>query len=517
MPITTIHDLRTADAANVPERNGPPDIEASAGLLDGNRRRQSSSSSLGDSSQSISEKESQFHHAVMSVIYILGWYLFSVSISVYNKWMFSPEHLDFRFPIFSTSIHQLIQTSLAAAILFAVPEWKPQSPFTNFKDYFRRIGPCAAASAGDIGMGNVSLRLVTLSFYTMVKSSSLGFVLLFGVLFKIEKATARLCAIIIFMSIGVLMMVAGETQFQLFGFILVMGAAACSGLRWSLTQLLLKPAGFGRDHQHHQHQHQRHQHHHQYQQLQEDETHNSVYESNNHGRVSMAVDGDLDKAGTLSPTVSVVSSVHMQSDSSSPSPSSSSSSPAVGLLAAAPIVSSEDRRQLQLQHDYGHNTTTTAGSTDPSTTSGSKHTTHSTHNNPIYTILSLSPIMGTILMVMCLIIEGPIQIVNAKLWQEKGFLGGIGLLIFPGILAFCMTLSEFLLLNRTSVLTLAIAGICKEVVTICVACIFFGDRLTFINGLGLLVTTACIGAYNLHRYNETKTRHSAKHLEDSEE
>jgi len=59
-----------------------------------------------------------------------------------------------------------------------------------------------------------------------------------------------------------------------------------------------------------------------------------------------------------------------------------------------------------------------------------------------------------------------------------------------------MTASEFALLQRTSVVTLSICGIFKEVVTISAASIVFADKLTPINVSGLLVTIICIAAYN---------------------
>ena len=73
----------------------------------------------------------------------------------------------------------------------------------------------------------------------MCKSSSLAFVLIFAFLFRLEKMTWKLVAIISIMTIGVIMMVASEAQFVAIGFVLVILASALSGARWSLTQLLL--------------------------------------------------------------------------------------------------------------------------------------------------------------------------------------------------------------------------------------------------------------------------------------
>src|ERR1700761_4426633 len=73
----------------------------------------------------------------------------------------------------------------------------------------------------------------------MCKSSVLGFVLLFAFLFRLETPSLKLFLIIATMIAGVVLMVAGETAFDTLGFALVMIAAASSGFRWSLTQILL--------------------------------------------------------------------------------------------------------------------------------------------------------------------------------------------------------------------------------------------------------------------------------------
>ncbi|KAA8898790.1 hypothetical protein TRICI_006474 [Trichomonascus ciferrii] len=300
--------------------------------------------------------------------YILMWYGFSISLSVYNKWLFSVEGVDFNYPIFSTSLHQFVQFGVA----YLIRRYRED----HIEDWdLRAIMPCALASAGDIGMGNLSLRTVTLSFYTMVKSSNLGFALMFSVLFGLERFNWRLLLIILVMSVGVVMMVAGETVFSLIGFLLVMGAACCSGLRWSLTQMLLKG--------------------------------------------SKMYNGD-----------------------------------------------------------------------------------------PINTIYYLSPVMGAIIFTMSMLVEGPINIATSDFFEIKGVLAGSVMLITPGVIAFYMTLSEFYLLNKTSVLSLSIAGIFKELLTITIAYLFFGDHLTQINLLGLVVTLIAICAYNAFRFTNFNKSHN---------
>ena len=63
---------------------------------------------------------------------------------------------------------------------------------------------------------------------------------MFAFVFGLEQPRMILIFIITVISFGVILTVAGETKFNLTGFLLVLGAAVVSGLRWSLTQMLLQ-------------------------------------------------------------------------------------------------------------------------------------------------------------------------------------------------------------------------------------------------------------------------------------
>ncbi|KAI9270842.1 Rrp15p-domain-containing protein [Sporodiniella umbellata] len=79
----------------------------------------------------------------------------------------------------------------------------------------------------------------------MCKSSTLAFVLLFAFIFKLEKITWQLILIITIITSGVILMVSDETDFSFIGFVQVMSAAAFGGLRWSLTEILLRKESMG--------------------------------------------------------------------------------------------------------------------------------------------------------------------------------------------------------------------------------------------------------------------------------
>ena len=119
-------------------------------------------------------------------------------------------------------------------------------------------------------------------------------------------------------------------------------------------------------------------------------------------------------------------------------------------------------------------------------------------SNPFSSIFFLAPVMFVTLFVLAIPMEGFGALAEGfrKLAADFGPLKTPLLILFPGCIAFLMTASEFALLQRTSVVTLSIAGIFKEVVTIITATLVFHDTLTLVNFLGLIVTLAAITVYN---------------------
>ncbi|GAA5975374.1 hypothetical protein JCM5350_006457 [Sporobolomyces pararoseus] len=345
-------------------------------------RRETFSSSSNELVESDKDKKKRLSRlwwraAAINVVFICAWYCFSTLISVYNKWMFAEDHFNFPYPLFVTSIHMLVQWILAALVLSIFPRLRPTTrPAAN--DYATKVAPCGMATGLDIGLSNLSLRTITLSFYTMCKSSGLAFVLLFAFLFKLEKPSWRLAGIILIITSGVVLMVSTETQFHLVGMIEVLTASALGGLRWSLTQILLDKEGMGM-------------------------------------------------------------------------------------------------------------------------------------GNPIATLFWLAPVMGATLALCSMAFDGWFTI-----FSNETFFGSFSTtvhtllaVLFPGLIAFMMNVTEFGLIQRTSVVTLSVAGIFKEVAVIFLSTIVFHDVLTPINVSGLVVTIFGIALYNYLKYRQFTNAHTA--------
>lgn len=114
-------------------------------------------------------------------------------------------------------------------------------------------------------------------------------------------------------------------------------------------------------------------------------------------------------------------------------------------------------------------------------------------------------------------VEDPQEIIDAlyALSETCGSAStAISLLLLPGCLAFCMVLSQFALLQRSSVVTLSVCGILKEVVIIGVAGVVFGDQLTSVNICGVVAIMASVVAYNYMKI--TSGRKTVREKHDSE-
>ncbi|WVZ68843.1 hypothetical protein U9M48_017728 [Paspalum notatum var. saurae] len=84
------------------------------------------------------------------------------------------------------------------------------------------------------------------------------------------------------------------------------------------------------------------------------------------------------------------------------------------------------------------------------------------------------------------------------------------LLLIGGALAFFMVLTEYVLVSVTSAVTVTVAGIVKEAVTILVAVLFFNDPFTWLKGLGLAIIIFGVSLFNIYKYKRFKKGHHNK-------
>ena len=115
----------------------------------------------------------------------------------------------------------------------------------NWDVFLKKVVPTGIISALDIGLSNWSFMFITVSLYTMVKSSCILWILFFSLILGLEKPRWNLCLIVMCIAFGLFLFVFKSTQFNLEGFILVLLASFLGGARWTLSQVLCQKAELG--------------------------------------------------------------------------------------------------------------------------------------------------------------------------------------------------------------------------------------------------------------------------------
>ncbi|KAG2230579.1 hypothetical protein INT48_006884 [Thamnidium elegans] len=154
------------------------------------------------------------------------------------------DHYNFNLPLLMSAVHSGIHMVISR-VLINYYGHKVQN--YSVVEYVIKVVPCGIAAAVEISCANASLVLITLSFYTMIKSSTPVWVLIFSFLFGFEKPSFKLITVISFIVFGVWLTIDGEPKFDNRGFLLVLTAAIASGLRWNMAQYLMKSGKSNKD------------------------------------------------------------------------------------------------------------------------------------------------------------------------------------------------------------------------------------------------------------------------------
>jgi solute carrier family 35 protein C2 len=110
-------------------------------------------------------------------------------------------------------------------------------------------------------------------------------------------------------------------------------------------------------------------------------------------------------------------------------------------------------------------------------------------NNPLATSLFLAPVVAGCLFIAFLFSEGFGPLIHSpKFVSLQSTVYLVSSIAGGGIIAFLMVNIEYALICSTSVVTLSVAGILKEIVTISAAILVFGDRMTHNMIVGLIIS-----------------------------
>ncbi|KAL2476628.1 putative sugar phosphate/phosphate translocator [Abeliophyllum distichum] len=300
---------------------------------------------------------------------ILVWYTFSTFLTLYNKTLLGDHLGKFPAPLLMNTVHFAMQAVLSKAITWFWSE-RFQPSIMSWRDYFVRVVPTALSTAMDVNLSNASLVFISVTFATMCKSAAPIFLLIFAFAFRLESPSFKLLGIMLVISVGILLTVAKETEFEFWGFIFVMLAAVMSGFRWTMTQILLQ------------------------------------------------------------------------------------------------------------KEEYGL-------------------------KNPLTLMSYVTPIMAIATALLSLILDPWHEFRTSNYFDSSWHIARSCLLmLFGGTLAFFMVLTEYILVSVTSAVTVTIAGVVKEAVTILVAVFYFHDEFTWLKGAGLVTIMVGVSLFNWYKYQK---------------
>uniref|UniRef100_A0A0N5AUW8 TPT domain-containing protein n=1 Tax=Syphacia muris TaxID=451379 RepID=A0A0N5AUW8_9BILA len=301
------------------------------------------------------------NNSILKLLLIIAcYYPLSIGLTFFQKSFLKVYQL----PLLVVTGHYLFKYFMALflrCILECLYSRRSRIPINEQLKMLAPIGICASF---DIGLSNWGLEYVTVSLYTMAKSTSILFIVASSLLFRLERWRTTLGFTAAFITSGLFLFTWRASQFDPLGFVLIQLASACAGIRWTVSQLVMQ------------------------------------------------------------------------------------------------------RDDQTLRH-------------------------------PIDMIIHVQPYMIFAIIPLTYFIEGS-EISLQRIFSYRGEFSPFTVLILisiGGMLAFAMEISEYFLLVNTSGITLNIFGIIKEVVTLLLAHIVNGDRLSLINLFGLCL---CLSGMSLH-------------------
>ncbi|CAF2179437.1 unnamed protein product [Brassica napus] len=171
-----------------------------------------------------------------SVLAILQWWGFNVTVIIMNKWIF--QKLDFKFPLSVSCVH-FICSSIGAYIVIKVLKLKPLI-VVEAEDRWRRIFPMSFVFCINIVLGNVSLRYIPVSFMQTIKSftpATTAVVLQWLVWRKYFEW--RIWASLVPIVGGILLTSVTELSFNMFGFCAALFGCLATSTKTILAESLL--------------------------------------------------------------------------------------------------------------------------------------------------------------------------------------------------------------------------------------------------------------------------------------
>ncbi|KAL7000612.1 hypothetical protein U1Q18_001764 [Sarracenia purpurea var. burkii] len=123
--------------------------------------------------------------------------------------------------------------------------------------------------------------------------------------------------------------------------------------------------------------------------------------------------------------------------------------------------------------------------------------------NPLTLMSYVTPVMAVATALLSLLLDPWDEFKESNYFNSSWhIIRSCLLMLFGGTLAFFMVLTEYILVSITSAVTVTIAGVVKEAVTILVAVFYFHDQFTWLKGVGLIIIMVGVSLFNLYKYQK---------------
>ncbi|KAK1287130.1 GDP-mannose transporter GONST5 [Acorus calamus] len=172
---------------------------------------------------------------IRSVLAILQWWGFNVTVIIMNKWIF--QKLDFKFPLTVSCIH-FICSAIGAYIAIRILKIKPLIE-VDPEDRWRRIFPMSFVFCINIVLGNVSLRYIPVSFMQTIKSFTPATTVILQWLVWRKHFDWRIWASLVPIVGGILLTSITELSFNVFGFCAALFGCLATSTKTILAESLL--------------------------------------------------------------------------------------------------------------------------------------------------------------------------------------------------------------------------------------------------------------------------------------
>ena len=171
----------------------------------------------------------------------LLWYSISISFTVYNKWLMKSYRGGFDFPITITSVHMFMKFIFSRIwALITLYDSYPPPPIKS-SIYVNIVIPIGLTTAFDIALSNTSVSLLSISLFTIIKTTVVIWTFVWGCMLTVETYSHSKLSVILLLIIGLSLAVSSNILVvSITGIITALSAASCGGLRWVLVQLLIQ-------------------------------------------------------------------------------------------------------------------------------------------------------------------------------------------------------------------------------------------------------------------------------------